>query len=79
MPESAKRVFNELLGDRTLDAGQIEVMQSTLQDTGALDEVEGMIEDYANTAMTALEKARITEGAKSELRRLADAVTRRNS
>jgi geranylgeranyl diphosphate synthase type I len=54
-------------------------MQSTLQDTGALDEVEGMIEDYANTAMTALEKARITEGAKSELRRLADAVTRRNS
>lgn len=79
MPESAKRVFNELLGDRTLNAGQIEVMQSTLQDTGALDEVEGMIEDYANTAMAALEQARITEGAKSELRRLADAVTRRNS
>jgi geranylgeranyl diphosphate synthase type I len=79
MPESAKRVFNELLGDRTLDPDQIEVMQSTLRDTGALDEVEAMIERYADTAMSALEDADITEGARSELRRLADAVTRRNS
>ena len=79
MPESAKRVFNELLGDRTLDASQIEVMQSTLRDTGALDEVEETIEHYAATAMKALEDADITEGARAELRRLADAVTRRNS
>lgn len=79
MPESAKRVFNELLGDRTLDPGQIEVMQSTLRDTGALAEVEATIDRYADTAMSALESADITEGARSELRRLADAVTRRNS
>jgi geranylgeranyl diphosphate synthase, type I len=79
MPESAKRVFNELLGDRTLNPDQIEVMQSTLRDTGALDEVENTIERYADTAMSALEGAEITEGARSELRRLADAVTRRNS
>ena len=79
MPDSAKRVFNELLGDRSLDPDQIEVMQSTLRDTGALDEVEDMIQHYADTAMAALESAHITEGARSELRRLADAVTRRNS
>jgi geranylgeranyl diphosphate synthase type I len=79
MPESAKRVFNELLGDRTLDPDQIDVMQSTLRDTGALDEVEEMIQHYADTAMAALESAQITEGARAELRRLADAVTRRNS
>jgi len=79
MPESAKRVFNELLGDRSLDPGQIEVMQSTLRDTGALEEVETSIEHYANTAMRALDTADITEGARAELKRLADAVTRRNS
>ena len=79
MPASAKRVFNELLGDRTLDPDQIDVMQSTLRDTGALDEVEDMIEHYADTAMAALESAAITEGARAELRRLADAVTKRNS
>jgi geranylgeranyl diphosphate synthase type I len=79
MPESAKRVFNELLGDRTLDPDQIDVMQSTLRDTGALDEVEEMIQHYADTSTAALESAQITEGARAELRRLADAVTRRNS
>lgn len=79
MPEGSKRVFNELLGDRALSPEQIEVMQSTLRDTGALDDVEDMIHDYADTAMAALEGARITEGARAELRRLADAVTQRNS
>lgn len=79
MPASAKGVFNELLGDRTLDPDQIEVMQSTLRGTGALDEVEDMIQHYADTAMDALEAAQITEGARSELRRLADAVTKRNA
>jgi geranylgeranyl pyrophosphate synthase len=44
-----------------------------------LDEVEEMIQHYADTAMAALESAQITEGARAELRRLADAVTRRNS
>ncbi len=79
MPESPKRVFNELLGDRTLSGEQIEVMQSTLRDTGALDEVEQMIRDYAEQAMDALRGARITEGARAELQRLADAVTQRSS
>ncbi len=79
MPASAKGVFNELLGDRTLNPEQIEVMQSTLRGTGALDEVEDMIQHYADTAMEALESANITDGARAELRRLADAVTKRNA
>jgi geranylgeranyl diphosphate synthase type I len=79
MTTSAKGVFNELLGDRTLNPEQIEVMQSTLRDAGALDEVEQMIQHYADTAMDALDDARITEGARAELRRLADAVTKRNA
>ena len=54
-------------------------MQSTLRDTGALDEVEQMIRDYAEQAMDALRGARITEGARAELQRLADAVTQRSS
>mgnify|MGYP005985863339 FL=1 len=79
MPESSKRVFNEMLGDRSLTPDQIEVMQSTLRDTGALDEVEVMIADYAKEAMEALDRAAISAGAAKELGRLATAVTERRS
>ena len=79
MPESSKRVFNEMLGDRSLTPDQIEVMQSTLRDTGGLDEVEVMIADYAKEAMQALDRAAISAGAAKELGRLATAVTERRS
>lgn len=79
MPESQKRVFNEMLGDRFLSPDQIEVMQSTLRESGALDDVESMISDYANQAMTVLGNSAISAGAKKELGRLATAVTERRS
>jgi geranylgeranyl diphosphate synthase type I len=79
MPEGSRRLFTELLGDPALSSEQIDVMQATLRETGALDQVEDMIQDYADRAMEALESADITEGARAELRRLADAVTTRSS
>ncbi|MFM1953001.1 MAG: hypothetical protein RL187_210 [Actinomycetota bacterium] len=79
MPLGPKRVFTELLGDRSLTPEQIDVMQSTLRDTGAVDEMENMITHYAEQAMSALSHADISEGARAELRRLADAVTQRSS
>jgi geranylgeranyl diphosphate synthase type I len=79
MPTSAKTVFNEMLGDRTLTPEQIEVMQSTLRQTGAADEVEKLIADYTEDALLALERAPISAGAKQELGRLAQRVTQRQS
>lgn len=79
MPTSTRKVFTEMLGDRSLDGEQIAVMQSTLRDTGALDTVEQMIDAYATQAMAALVQAPIAAGAKQELTRLADAVTKRQA
>jgi geranylgeranyl diphosphate synthase, type I len=79
MPTGAKRIFNEMLGDRSLTGEQIEVMQETLQDSGALDKVEHMIDEYVNQAMTALEGASLSAGAVKELSRLAEAVTKRQA
>lgn len=79
MPTGAKTLLHELLGDRSLTVEQIEVMQSTLSDTGAREEVEVLIDRYADEARDALAIARISAGAKKELGRLASAVTQRHS
>jgi len=79
MPATTRKVFTEMLGDRSLDGEQIGVMQSTLRDTGALDTVEEMIDQYAHQAMAALARAPIAAGARQELTRLADAVTKRQA
>lgn len=79
MPPSAKAVFTEMLGDRHLTGEQIGVMQSTLQDTGALDKVEKMIERYVEQALSALDTPLLAPGATTELGRLADAVTKRHA
>lgn len=79
MPQTARQVFTEMLGDRSLDGDQISIMQETLRDTGALERVESMITDYVTRALDALDQAPITPGAKQELRRLAEAVTKRLS
>lgn len=79
MPVGAKRIFNEMLGDRALTGEQIEVMQETLQDTGALEKLESMISGYVERAMEALRSAPLSPGAVSELTRLAEAVTKRQS
>jgi len=79
MPHTTRKVFTEMLGDRNLDGEQITVMQSTLRDTGAVDKVEAMITDYVSESLSALERAPISEGARQELGRLAEAVTQRQS
>lgn len=79
MPHTTRKVFTEMLGDRSLNPEQIAVMQSTLRDTGALDTVETMIDSYVEKSMSALARAPITEGARKELSRLAQAVTQRQS
>ena len=77
MHPSARTVFTEMLGDRSLTGEQIGVMQSTLRDTGALDKVEDMIEAYVSQALDALDRSSVAASAKSELGRLAEAVTQR--
>ena len=76
---SARRIVDELVGDPTLDAGQIASLQRTIVDTGALDRVETLISDFAREAERALSGARLGNAAVSELRELARAATVRST
>ncbi|MFG6477077.1 polyprenyl synthetase family protein [Microbacterium sp. P06] len=79
LPASSRRVFDELIGDPTLDDAQIASLQSTIVDTGALGRVEELIVDYARTADRALSGARLGDEARGELRDLARAATTRSA
>ncbi|MFC6324504.1 polyprenyl synthetase family protein [Microbacterium koreense] len=75
----ARRVMDELVGDATLDAGQIAALQQTIIDTGALERVETLIGDYVRAAERALDGARLDNAAVSDLRDLARAAAMRSS
>jgi geranylgeranyl diphosphate synthase type I len=75
----SRRVFDELIGDPTLDDQQIASLQQTIVETGALDRVEQLIADYARTADRALSGARLGNAAVGELRDLARAATTRSA
>jgi len=79
LPQGAKTVFDELLGDPALDAGQIDALQRTIVETGALARVEELISAYAQEADRALAGSRLSNAAVGELRDLARAATTRRS
>lgn len=78
IPSGARATLDELLGDPTLTAQQIETMQMTIRASGAVDKVEKMISDNVARAIAAVEAAPIGAQARAQLRELAVTVTRRN-
>lgn len=79
LPSSAARLFDELLGDRSLDAEQIAMLQTAVRDSGAVEHVERVIAHQLDQARAALADAPLARSARDELTALADAVTRRTS
>jgi geranylgeranyl diphosphate synthase type I len=79
MPGSATRLLDELLGDPDLDDGQIDMLQSTIRESGAVDQIERIIAREVERARDSLNDAPLGRTAREELRTLADTVTRRNS
>ncbi len=77
LPTGARRVFDELVGDESLDAAQVASLQQTIADSGALDRVEGLITAYADEADRALRGAPLGTTAVGALRDLARDATAR--
>lgn len=75
LPPGSRRLFDEMLGDPTLEPDQIAAMQQTIRDTGALERVEELILDYTRTAERALSGVPLGNRSVSELRELARAAT----
>lgn len=76
---SARNLLDEMLGDPALTSPQVSSLQATITASGALDQVEAMIADYALEADRALSGARLDNAAVGELRDLARAATVRAS
>ena len=74
-----RQLLDELLGDPALDADQVRMLQQTIRECGAVDEVERIISANMDHAMRALDDAPISREARSELGSMARIVTRRAS
>jgi geranylgeranyl diphosphate synthase type I len=79
MPPSAVRLLDELLGDPALDDAQVRMLQNTIRDSGAVDQVERVIAHNVRVALEALDEAPLSPSAKSALAELAERVTRRDA
>ena len=77
LPGHLRAVVDELLGDRELDATQVELIRTTLLECGAVDHVERIIDHNVDLARAAIREAPLAGSARSELLELADTVTRR--
>ena len=76
---SARNVFDELLGDPSLNAEQIDMLQKTMRESGAVDAVESMIDTNVKRALGVLETADFSTAAKAQLSELAKRATQRAS
>jgi len=72
-----RRLLDELLGDPALTPLQVDTLQRTILDCGAVGEVEALIATNVRKAESALTLAPLGAASVAELRALADTVTRR--
>ncbi|MCU1569291.1 MAG: geranylgeranyl pyrophosphate synthase [Naasia sp.] len=74
-----RRLLDELLGDPDLEPAQIELLQTTIRRSGAVELVERMIDENAGRAREALAVAPISSTARRDLAALVEPLTRRTS
>lgn len=75
----ARRVFDTQVGAPGLDERQVEELAGIIRDTGALERVERMIDDYTDEADRAMAASPFDDAAIDALRELARAATRRTA
>ncbi|AYG04747.1 polyprenyl synthetase family protein [Gryllotalpicola protaetiae] len=76
---SVRRVFDDLLGDPQLTTEQVLMLQGAMRDSGAVDEIEAIIEREVRSANAALDEASLAPEAIAALRRLTARVTDREA
>lgn len=77
LPGTSSRLLDELLGDPELNSEQIRTLQSSIRQSGAVDDVERIIARNTEIAHSALQGVDISATAREQLLRLAESVTRR--
>lgn len=77
LPPGARSTLDELLGDPSLTPQQVQTLQLTIRDSGAVEKVETLIADNVARAIAVIDGAPLGAAARSQLRELAVAATRR--
>lgn len=71
LPATQRRLFDELLGDSSLDEAQLDMLQLTIRSSGAVARVEQMISRNLDRAEAALDFAPLSRDAREQLVSLA--------
>ena len=79
LSSGARALLDELLGDANLTLEQVTMLQNTIRDSGALEEVEQQIQEYVQSAETALGQGELGRSAVAQLHALAQSVAHRES
>ena len=79
LPPSARRLLDELLGDPEITDSQVAMLQATIRDSGAVEEVESIIDANTTAAVQAIADAPLSRSARTQLTTLADTVIRRTA
>jgi geranylgeranyl diphosphate synthase type I len=72
-------LLDELLGDPELTDSQVDLLQNTIDESGAIDELERMIDQNTRVAVEAIAEAPLSPKARDQLTMLADTVIRRTA
>lgn len=78
LPANVRILLDELLGDPTLDARQIGMLQEAIRSSGAVERVEHMIDRAVGQALESLHEGDFSRSSVLELERLASSVTDRS-
>ncbi|MFD5600493.1 polyprenyl synthetase family protein [Leucobacter sp. NPDC058333] len=77
LPNTQRRIFDDLLGN-DLDGEQVAILQRTIRESGAVDQVEAMIARNVERAISSLSGSPLRRDASDALTRLADRASRRD-
>lgn len=78
LSKSTNAILDELLGDPDLSSEQVDMIRSTLEDSGAVARVEKVISRNLERACEAIENANLAPTARARLLELAEAATTRS-
>ncbi|TXN30673.1 polyprenyl synthetase family protein [Lacisediminihabitans profunda] len=76
---NATRLLDELLGDTDLSAQQVSMLQASIRECGAVEQVERIIDHNVRIAIEAIENAPVSTAAREQLVQLADTVSNRSA
>ncbi len=79
LPVNAKTLLDELLGERDLDEQQVAMLQASIRQSGAVEQVERIIDRNVELAIAAIGNARLTATAREQLIGLTETVIRRSA